>query len=275
MCPAGTFCKANRCTTIEAERAEEATRQEFKALHKFHEDHDREVEAAAKRLAGYKRDIQQGKVSCSTITDKDHPSSGDCTKASRSLSSARNANVRKNYPLVAQDEYRRGADALKAAGDLTAAAAALQEFEAYRKELASPPTVVAKPNPEQEKNRKECNTRLGMARSSAFVWRTNPRPRQWTGYASQHGYENWSVADTNYAYAADACKVAGDHVQASEAIAEREALKAEYTDYATRENPPPPQKGDCKAIKDLQDYLTKIGAESNPKLDAEAARLGC
>jgi hypothetical protein len=71
--------------------------------------------------------VSQGKgaTSCSTITDKDHPSSGPCRQAQSTLDAARSA--KKANPSVAQDRYREAAETFRRIGDFAMAVNALIE----------------------------------------------------------------------------------------------------------------------------------------------------
>ncbi len=56
-------------------------------------------------------------VSCSTITDKNHPSTGNCDRANTALTSAREAD--KESPSIVQDRYKKAAELFGLANDFT------------------------------------------------------------------------------------------------------------------------------------------------------------
>lgn len=72
----------------------------------------------------------QGTASCSTITDKDHPSSGSCKDARVAVNVARI--FKKNDPQAATKYYQEAAAAYRRAGDTAAAESILREMSAPR-----------------------------------------------------------------------------------------------------------------------------------------------
>jgi hypothetical protein len=141
FCKSGWYCVGDgKCRSYAAdaeaaktlrEMAEQWREYERQQEQQRREEAQRQEEREARERAVREAEARQGSrasgnqsTSCSTITDRNHPSSGHCSDATQKLNAARAA--RNNSPREAVQHYRDAAEAFKRAGDALQAATALE-----------------------------------------------------------------------------------------------------------------------------------------------------